>query len=74
MDEAKTLARLGTAIREERAAMGISQETFADLIGMHRAQYSRIERGETNVTVTTLQRIAKGLGTSLASLAASARL
>lgn len=68
MDEAKTLAKLGKAIRQHRAATGVSQESFADSISMHRAQYSKIERGEVNVTVLTLRRLAKGLGTTVAHL------
>lgn len=54
--------RLGAAIRARREAMGISQEGFADKIGMHRAYYSTIERGERNLTLATLERVAVGLG------------
>ncbi|SEM54528.1 DNA-binding transcriptional regulator, XRE-family HTH domain [Luteibacter sp. UNCMF331Sha3.1] len=74
MDEVKTLARLSKAILQLRTAMGVSQESFADSISMHRAQYSKIERGEINVTILTLRRIAKGLGTTAADLLDQAKI
>jgi predicted transcriptional regulator len=45
---------LGAAIRKRRTALKVSQEAFADLIGMHRAYCSAIERGERNLTLGTL--------------------
>ena len=59
---------LGSAIRVRRAALGFSQDTFADSIGMHRAYYSKIERGEKNVTVETLRKVARGLGVKASQL------
>ena len=57
--------RLGLAFRTRREALGHSQESFADEIGMHRTYYSAIERGEKNLQLDTLQRLAEGLGASL---------
>ena len=68
MREEKILAGLGTTIRRRRMALKVSQEAFADLIGMHRAYYSAIERGERNLTLGTLHRVAKGLGVRMADL------
>lgn len=63
MDEAASLrVKLGGAIRERRSKLMLSQDGFADRIGMHRAYYSSIERGERNLTLETLGRVAKGLG------------
>lgn len=59
---------VGQAIREGRTALGVTQDEFADKIKMHRAQYSAIERGENNITLNTLHRVARGLGVSMASL------
>lgn len=53
--------RVGQAIRIRRLATAMSQDTFADRIGMHRAYFAAIERGEKNVTLATLSRIAIGL-------------
>ncbi|HDS1227081.1 helix-turn-helix domain-containing protein [Stenotrophomonas maltophilia] len=66
--------RLGTAIRTSRMATGWSQERFADAISMHRAYYSAIERGEKNITLGTLVRLAKGLGVKPSELLTAAGL
>lgn len=59
---------VGLAMRKQRLAIGLSQDLFADVIDMHRAQYSAIERGEKNVTLPTLLRICHGLGVTLSDL------
>lgn len=48
-------------MRARRTELGFSQDTFADVIGMHRAYYSSLERGERNVTLQTLWRVSRGL-------------
>jgi transcriptional regulator with XRE-family HTH domain len=68
MREEKLLTGLGAVIRKRRTALKVSQEAFADLIGMHRAYYSAIERGQRNLTLGTLHRVAKGLGVRMADL------
>lgn len=60
--------KLGQAMRLQRRATGLSQDDFADRIHMHRAYYSAIERGEKNITMTTLHRVAQGYGVSMSSL------
>lgn len=62
MDEAMLQLKLGAAIRERRTALGMSQEAFADAIKMHRAYYSKVERGEKNLTLQTIWRVTQGLG------------
>jgi len=62
MQQDSLAQKLGSAIRTARSANGWSQERFADSISMHRAYYSSIERGEKNITVATLVRLAAGLG------------
>jgi transcriptional regulator with XRE-family HTH domain len=57
--------RLGKAFRKRREALGLSQEGYADQIGMHRTYYSAVERGEKNLQLDTLQRICQGLRTTL---------
>lgn len=64
--------QLGVAVRARRMARGFSQDTFADKIEMHRAYYSSIERGERNVTLTTLLRVADGLDAKPSDLLAEA--
>lgn len=74
MDDETLKARLGAAIRERRTSQGFSQESFADSIGMHRAYYSKIERGERNLTMLTLWRVSEGLRLSLSELMKAAKL
>ncbi len=57
--------QLGKAFRRRREALGFSQESYADEIGMHRTYYSAVERGEKNLQLDTLQRICTGLKTSI---------
>lgn len=64
--------RLAVVLRKRREAMQISQEAFADSIGMHRAYYSGLERGRHNMTLLTLDRVAAGLQTDIATLAMQA--
>ena len=66
------LKRLGNAIRARREALGLSQEAFGDHIEVNRAYYGDLERGTRNPTVQSLDRVAKGLGTTLATLFAEA--
>lgn len=67
-------ARLGVVLREKRQALEHSQDSFADAIGMHRAYYSAIERGERNVTLSTIGRLADGLDMKIAALMTDASL
>lgn len=60
--------QLGLAIRARRERMKISQERFADKIGMHRAYYGAIERGHKNLTLRVIERVADGLGVNPAAL------
>ena len=53
---------VGTAMRNRRQLLEVSQEAFADKIGMHRTYYSALERGEVNLTLRTLRRVCSGLG------------
>ena len=55
--------RIGMAIRRRREALGLSQEAFADDIGMHRNYYGSLERGRKVMRIDTLEKVAAGLGT-----------
>jgi transcriptional regulator with XRE-family HTH domain len=66
--------QLGAAVRRLRVAQGFSQESFADKVGVHRTFMGAVERGEQNLSLDSLERIAKGLGVSPAALLAEAEL
>lgn len=59
---------LGTRIRKLRSQRGWSQEEFADICDINRSYMGRIERGELNLTLDSLEKIKKGLGTSASLL------
>ena len=54
---------LAENIRRRRASVGLSQEELAARCGVHRTYIGAIERGERNVTLDTVERIAEALGT-----------
>jgi transcriptional regulator with XRE-family HTH domain len=60
-DKDKSLVALGGAIRALRQEIGMSQEDLALRSGIDRSHMGRIERGERNVTILNLVRIAKAL-------------
>ncbi|HST33360.1 MAG TPA: helix-turn-helix transcriptional regulator [Solirubrobacteraceae bacterium] len=53
---------LGRAIREVRLERGFSQEGFAARARLDRSYYGAIERGEFNVSLETMVKLAAGLG------------
>lgn len=52
---------LATNIRQRRKARGVSQQDFALDIEMDRTYIGGVERGERNVSIDNIERIAKGL-------------
>jgi transcriptional regulator with XRE-family HTH domain len=53
-------------------AKALSQEEFADRLDIHRTYMGGLERGERNVTLKTVERIARSLGIDPADLLAEA--
>ena len=60
--------RFGVKLREVRKQKNISQERLADLSGLHRTYVSSVERGERNISLLNIERLAAALGVSMASL------
>jgi transcriptional regulator with XRE-family HTH domain len=61
-------AALARNIKAARNAAGMTQDEAADASDMQSAFYSRIERGEVDPRVSSLLKIASGLGVEPASL------
>jgi transcriptional regulator with XRE-family HTH domain len=59
---------LADNIRAYRKAKNISQEELADICDLHRTYVGSVERGERNVTLSTLEVFAAALGTSVTEL------
>ena len=53
--------RVGRNLRAYRLERGLSQEAFADVVGVHRTYMGGLERGERNLTLRSLERIAERL-------------
>ena len=60
--------RFGRAIRRIREEQEINQEEAAERCRLHRTYYSGIERGVRNVSLVNIEKVAKGLKTSLPEL------
>lgn len=61
--QAKAIAdAFGTAIREKRHALDLSQEELASRCRLHRTYLADVERGERNPSLVSIVRIASGLG------------
>ena len=56
-------ALVGRNIRRRGLAAGLSQEAFAHACGLHRTYIGAVERGERNITLGTLAKIAAALST-----------
>ncbi len=67
-DPERALPRLGAAIRAMRSERELSQEALADRAGIDRSHMGKIERGERNVTILNVLKLADALGTSAAEL------
>ena len=55
-------------IKEERKALGMSQEQFAELCNLHRTYVGAVEREERNVSIDTMERMANALRVPLFAL------
>ena len=49
---------IGENLRAHRLARGLSQEAFAEVLGVHRTYMGSVERGERNLTLRSVERIA----------------
>ena len=59
MEVGELQRRVGQNLRSYRRERGLSQEAFADEIGVHRTYMGGLERGERNITLKSLERIAE---------------
>jgi transcriptional regulator with XRE-family HTH domain len=59
---------LGLRIRELRSKHGWTQEQLAEFCGLHRTYLGHVERGEKNVSLSTVLRVANALGVRIAFL------
>lgn len=64
----QTSSGFGDAVRRARTAAGLTQEELADRAGLDRSYIGGVERGDRNPTLSVIEKIAEGLGITLAEL------
>ena len=62
------LKRFGFRVRELRVEMELSQEKFAAKCGLDRTYLGSVERGERNIALRNIEKIAKAFGISISKL------
>ena len=68
MADSDILQRFGERVRELRADAEFSQEAFAEECGLDRTYMGGVERGERNLGLRNVEKIAEALGVSIAEL------
>jgi DNA-binding XRE family transcriptional regulator len=66
--EKSELQQFGDRVRTLRKERGLSQEQLAERTGLHRTYIGGIERGERNVSLINIVRLAKALEVSPSDL------
>ncbi|MEC1376496.1 helix-turn-helix transcriptional regulator [Heyndrickxia oleronia] len=61
MEDKYVKTQFGLTVRKLRLSKNISQEKFAEIVGLHRTYISEVERGIRNVTLINVVKIAEGL-------------
>lgn len=67
-DKKYTLLKFGRRIRTERLKRDISQERLGEMAGVHRTYIGMIERGEKNITILNMEKLALALDLELRHL------
>ena len=60
--------RFGKTVRNRRKKLGVSQEEFADLCELDRTYVGGVERGERNLSLINIEKIALAFRVSLSEL------
>ena len=68
MIDSDILQRFGKRVRDLRAAAEYSQEAFAEDCDLDRTYMGGVERGERNLGLRNIERIAEALGITIAEL------
>ena len=68
MPPSKIQVAFGENLKKVRTKTSISQEKLAELAGLHRTYVSSVERGERNVSLETIEKLASALDVTMAEL------
>ncbi|NHT18520.1 helix-turn-helix transcriptional regulator [Cellulomonas sp. IC4_254] len=66
--EGELQVTVGRRVRRIRTERGISQEALAGAVGVHRTYLGGVERGERNLTLRSVERLADRLGVPVRDL------
>lgn len=66
--EKDDLVKFGKLVRDLRLEKGFSQESFADHVDLHRTYMGGVERGERNLSLLNVLKIARSLELDLNTL------
>lgn len=66
--ETRILKQFGDALRAERENAGLSQEALADAATLDRTYVGSVERGERNISILNIVKLAKALGVAASQL------
>ena len=64
----KIVEEFGSKVRELRKNQDLSQEKLAEKASLHYTYIGAVERGEKNISLQNIEKIAHGLGVDIAKL------
>lgn len=62
LSDKQLLGLFGEAVRSHRQTLGLSQEDLAFKCGLHRTYIGSVERGERNISLLNILKVAEALG------------
>lgn len=65
---ADVFVRFGNRLKVVRKKVGISQEKLAELAGLHRTYVSSVERGQRNISLLNIEKLAEALNIEMRDL------
>lgn len=63
--------QFGASVRRLRLARSLSQEALAAALNLYRTYIGSVERGERNISISSMERIASELGVSISEMLVS---
>lgn len=68
MSDEEVMRRFGARLREVRERAKVSQEKLAELAGLHRTYVSSVERGQRNISLVNIAKLASALEVPMGDL------